>query len=106
MNQSQPTNPPVPIVRQRLRYVTIGFYIAAAFLYWISLYLYVPTLPTYVQTKTDNLAVVGTVLSMYGLWQAIVMGLRWMLAVTALTTLALGLLGASKLGKKNENKTR
>jgi MFS family permease len=72
MNQPHPTNPPVPIVRQRLRPVTIGFYIAAAFLYWISLYLYVPTLPTYVQSKTDNLALVGTVLSMYGLWQAII----------------------------------
>lgn len=45
---------------------------AVAFLYWISLYIYVPTLPTYVQSKTHNLAMVGIVLSMYGLWQAIV----------------------------------
>jgi MFS family permease len=35
-------------------------------------YIYLPTLPTYVQTKSDNLAVVGYVLSMYGLWQAII----------------------------------
>ena len=42
------------------------------FLYWMGLYLYVPTLPTYVEGKTANLAVVGIVLSMYGLWQAII----------------------------------
>jgi MFS family permease len=71
MNRLHPANLPVPIVKKQLRRVTIGFYIAVAFLYWISLYLYVPTLPTYVQTKTESLALVGTVLSMYGLWQAI-----------------------------------
>ncbi len=49
-----------------------GFFVAATLLYWISLYLYVPTLPTYVQLRTIDLAVVGTVLSMYGLWQAFV----------------------------------
>lgn len=42
------------------------------FLYWLSLYLYVPTLPVYVQTKTSDLALVGTVLSMYGLFQLLV----------------------------------
>lgn len=41
-------------------------------LYWISLYLYVPTLPVYAQSKTSDLALVGTVLAQYGLWQAIV----------------------------------
>ncbi len=41
-------------------------------LYWISLYLYAPTLPTYVEGKVDSLASVGLILSMYGLWQAIV----------------------------------
>jgi MFS family permease len=41
-------------------------------LYWISLYLYVPTLPVYAQSKTSNLALIGTVLAQYGLWQAIV----------------------------------
>ena len=40
--------------------------------YWISLYLYVPTLPVYAQSKTSNLALIGTVLAQYGLWQAIV----------------------------------
>ncbi len=60
--------------QRRLRRYSIfaGFYIAAAFLYWVSLYLYVPTLPTYVQTKIGSLALMGTVLSMYGLWQALV----------------------------------
>jgi DHA1 family multidrug resistance protein-like MFS transporter len=54
------------------RRTTIALVAVVGFLYWIGLYLYVPTLPTYVQTKTDNLAMVGTVLSMYGLWQAII----------------------------------
>jgi MFS family permease len=49
----------------------IGLYSVAVFLYWTALYLYVPTLPTYVQARSDNLALVGIVLSMYGLWQAI-----------------------------------
>jgi MFS family permease len=44
----------------------------AVFLFWIALYLYVPTLPTYVQGKSDNLALVGVVLAQYGLWQALV----------------------------------
>jgi MFS family permease len=47
-------------------------FIVAVFLYWVSLYLYTPTLPTYVRSKADNLAMVGAVLSMYGLWQAVV----------------------------------
>jgi MFS family permease len=54
------------------RRLTIGLYVAAAFLYWASLYLYVPTLPTYAQSKTESLALVGVILSMYGLWQAII----------------------------------
>ena len=54
------------------RRVRIALYAIAAFLYWLSLYLYVPTLPTYVQTKSHNLAVVGIVLAQYGLWQALI----------------------------------
>jgi MFS family permease len=54
------------------RRAMIILYTIAVFFYWIALYLYMPTLPTYVQSKSDNLALVGTVLSMYGLWQAIV----------------------------------
>jgi MFS family permease len=41
------------------------------FLYWAALYLYVPTLPVYVQTKTTDLEIIGVVVSMYGLWQAL-----------------------------------
>ncbi len=51
---------------------SIALYAAAVFLYWMALYLYVPTLPVYAQSKTDDLALVGVVLSMYGLWQAII----------------------------------
>jgi MFS family permease len=105
MNRPHPTSPRVPLFRQRARHATIGFTLAAAFLYWISLYLYVPTLPTYVQTKTENLALVGTVLSMYGLWQAIV---RLPLGIAAdwlgrrkpfiIAGLALAALGAWSMG--------
>jgi len=56
----------------RTRYRSIGLYAAAVFFYWIALYLYVPTLPTYAASKTDRLALVGTVVSMYGLWQAVI----------------------------------
>ena len=58
----------------------VALYCAVAFLYLMALYLYMPTLPTYVQTKTDDLALVGVVLSMYGLWQAVV---RLPLGITA-----------------------
>jgi MFS family permease len=54
---------------RRLMAAVVGF---AVFLYWMGLYLYVPTLPTYVQSKSDNLALVGVVLAQYGLWQAVV----------------------------------
>jgi len=50
----------------------IALYVTAVFLYWVALYLYVPTLPTYAQSKSGNLALVGVVLSQYGLWQAII----------------------------------
>jgi MFS family permease len=52
--------------------LAIGLYVLVAFLYWASLYLYIPTLPTYVQSKVTDLATVGVILSMYGLWQALV----------------------------------
>jgi MFS family permease len=54
------------------RRLQIILYSTAVFLYWVGLYLYVPTLPIYVQNKSDDLAMVGLVLSMYGLWQALV----------------------------------
>lgn len=62
----------LPIANPRGRRIAIGLYNVVVFLYWLSLYLYVPTLPTYAQSKTDNLALVGVILSMYGLWQAVI----------------------------------
>jgi MFS family permease len=50
----------------------IALYILVAFFFWMSLYLYVPTLPTYAQTKTDSLTFVGVILAQQGLWQALV----------------------------------
>lgn len=50
--------------------VAAVLYGAVALLYWASLFTYVPTLPTYAATLTPDLALVGTILSMYGLWQA------------------------------------
>ena len=47
-------------------------YMVVALLYWMALYLYVPTLPTYVETKTETLASVGIILAQYGLWQALI----------------------------------
>ena len=72
MSQPLSINRPVPGVGRKRRTLIIGLFIISAFLYWVSLYLYVPTLPTYIHAKIENLALVGTVLSMYGLWQAVV----------------------------------
>jgi MFS family permease len=47
-------------------------YVLVALLFWISLYIYLPTLPTYIESKSGSLAVVGVVLAQYGLWQAII----------------------------------
>ncbi len=58
--------------RQPNRKVLIPVFLVVVFLYWLALYLYVPTLPIYLQSKTSDLALVGTALSMYGLWQLIV----------------------------------
>jgi MFS family permease len=54
------------------RKLLIALYMGAVFLYWMALYLYVPTLPVYAQSKAGDLALVGVVLSMYGLWQAVI----------------------------------
>ncbi len=91
--------------RTSSRRVMIILTSVAVLMYWISLYLYAPTLPTYVEAKVDNLATVGLILSMYGLWQAII---RLPLGIAAdwvgrrkpfiLVGLALGGLGAWMLG--------
>ena len=80
-------------------------YIAAVVFYWMSLYLYVPTLSVYAATKTENLALVGIVLAQYGLWQAVT---RFPLGIAAdwigrrkpfiLAGFALGGLGALWMG--------
>ena len=44
---------------------------AAAVLYFVALYAYVPSLPAYIAQRTSSLAAVGGVLSMYGLWMAV-----------------------------------
>ena len=54
------------------RRIVMALYIAGVSLYWMSQYLYMPTLPLYVKSKTDNLTMVGVVLAMYGLWQTII----------------------------------
>jgi MFS family permease len=47
-------------------------YAVAIFLFWISLYLYVPTLPVFTQGIAHSLTITGVILSMYGLWQGLV----------------------------------
>jgi MFS family permease len=72
MDQSSavPTRDSGPGIRSRR--LLIALYILVALLFWMCLYLYAPTLPTYAESKTDNLALVGVILAQYGLWQAII----------------------------------
>jgi len=44
---------------------------AASLLLWFSLFIYLPTLPLFLNRKTGSLAMVGMVLSMYGLAQLV-----------------------------------
>jgi MFS family permease len=60
------------LTQSRRRWLVMGIYLLMTGFYWISLYLYVPTLPTYAETKTETLALLGVILAQYGLWQAIV----------------------------------
>ena len=46
-------------------------YFIASTLYWAGLYIYVPTLPAFVKMRVSTLTEVGVVISMYGLWSAI-----------------------------------
>jgi len=55
----------------KTRRIQVIFYALAVFAYWASLYFYVPTLSVYAEEVTRDLAIVGTVISMYGLWQAV-----------------------------------
>ena len=56
----------------RDRRLQIALYLLAAFFSWACFYLYAPTLPTYVESNTQSLAVVGVILAQFGLWQAII----------------------------------
>ncbi len=56
-----------PATRRRLILQSVG----GAFFYWVSLYIFVPTLPVYAQSKTGSLALVGLARAQYGLWQAV-----------------------------------
>lgn len=79
-----------------------------AFLYWLSLFSYIPILPLHVQQKVSSLSELGFVLSMYGFWQMVSrfpvgifadrFALRKPLAVAMLVLLAAGSLGLG-LGK-------
>jgi len=91
------------------RKAAIGLYALAVFFFWGSQYIYLPALPTYVQSKVGDLSLVGFVLSMYGLWQALAriplgiatdwLGWRKPLIIAGL---ALGGLGAWMLGTSND----
>lgn len=52
--------------------LTIVLYSIVVVLYWMSQYVYAASLPSYLQNKMGSLASVGIILSMYGLWQALV----------------------------------
>ena len=84
------------------RRLLIALSTTVVFLYWVSLYLYVPALPTYAESKSSSLATVGVVLAQYGLWQAIVrfplglvadwLGRRKLLIIVGLALAGLGAL--------------
>ncbi|MHB0857664.1 MAG: MFS transporter [Anaerolineae bacterium] len=71
MTESAPIAPTSQTSTQGRRLQITG-YATAVFFYWVALYLYVPTLPTYAESRTENLAMVGVILAQYGLWQALV----------------------------------
>ena len=47
-------------------------YGVVVFLFWMALNLYAPTLPIYIKTRTQNLALIGVILSMYGLFGTLI----------------------------------
>jgi DHA1 family multidrug resistance protein-like MFS transporter len=101
---------PIPTTRLGSRQL-ITLYAVVVFLFWISLYLYVPTLPTYAESKSENLALVGVVLAQYGLWQGIVrlpvgiaadwLGRRKPFIVTGIALAGLGALAMGRAGDVN-----
>ncbi|MGO8693475.1 MAG: MFS transporter [Rectinemataceae bacterium] len=51
--------------------ISIAAFVAAVVLYFVALYLYMPILPAFAAERTSSLAAVGIILSMYGLWTAL-----------------------------------
>ena len=49
----------------------IAAYFVASLLYWAGQYIFVPTLPAFVAARVSTLTAVGVILSMYGLWSAL-----------------------------------
>jgi MFS family permease len=96
----------VPSIKNRNFEMTV--YIIVVALFWISLYLFVPTLPVYIKARVNNYTVVGLILSMYGLWQAII---RFPLGIASdrlgfrkpfiLIGFVLAILGALVMGSSN-----
>ena len=54
------------------RRLTIALFALAVLFFWAGQYIYLSILPTYAQTKVSDLSAVGFILSMYGLWQALI----------------------------------
>lgn len=65
MNQVEQATPAKRFDAQKILYVTV------VILFWGSLYMYAPTLPNFIKSRVDNLAIVGVIMSMYGLWQMV-----------------------------------
>jgi len=62
---------PLSTTARQTRLGKVTAFFLASVLYWAAQYVYVPTLPAYVKSSVASLAAVGVVLSMYGLWSAI-----------------------------------
>jgi len=65
------TSPKAAAAPTTRRFTLVLLVLAISF-YWASLYFYVPTLGVYARTFGLSASVVGSILSMYGLWQAVV----------------------------------
>ncbi len=72
MTQLTAESPSTPVAAVRSRRLALTLLTIIILRYWFALYVYVPTLPNYVKSKTADLVIVGSVLSMYGLWQGLI----------------------------------
>jgi MFS family permease len=54
------------------RKLGLVLYAVIAFLYWAALYIYAPTLPLYAKSLSDDLALIGFALSLYGLGHIVI----------------------------------